>query len=39
MSDRTQKSVGHGREREVGGGRRGIRREEMGMVSSYIDSM
>ena len=47
MLDRTQKRVGHGREREVGDGRerevgdgrRGIRREEMGMVSSYIDSM
>ena len=37
MSDRTQKRVGHGRERKVGDGRRGIRREEMGMVSSYID--
>ena len=39
MSDRTQKRVGHEREREVGDGRRGIRREEMGMVSSYIYSM
>ena len=39
MSDRTQKMVGHGREREVGDGRRGIRRGEMGMVSSYIDGM
>ena len=39
MLDRTQKRVGHGREREVGGGRRGIRREEMGMVSSYTDGM
>ena len=39
MLDRTQKRVGHGREREVGGGRRGIRRGEMGMVSSYIDGM
>ena len=39
MLDRTQNRVGHGREREVGGGRRGIRREEMGMVSSYIDGM
>ena len=39
MSDRTQKRVGHGRERQVGDGRRGIRRGEMGMVSSYIDSM
>ena len=35
MSDRTQKRVGHMRERELG--RRGIRRGEMGMVSSYID--
>ena len=39
MLDRTQKRVGHGRERQVGDGRRGIRRGEMGMVSSYIDSM
>ena len=39
MLDRTQKRVGHGRKREVGDGRREIRREEMGMVSSYIDSM
>ena len=39
MLDRTQKRVGHGRERELGDGRRGITREEMGMVSSYIDSM
>ena len=39
MLDRTQKRVGHGREREVGDGRRKIRREEMGMVSSYIDGM
>ena len=39
MLDMTQKGVGHGREREVGNGRRGIRREEMGMVSSYIDGM
>ena len=28
MLDRTQKRVGHGREREVGDGRRGIRRGE-----------
>ena len=39
MLDRTQKRVGHGREKEVGDGRRGIRRKEMGMVSSYIDGM
>ena len=39
MSDRTQKRVGHGREREVGDGRKEIRRGEMGMVSSYIDGM
>ena len=39
MLDMTQKRVGHGRERKVGEGRRGIRREEMGMVSSYIDGM
>ena len=36
MLDRTQKRVGHGREREVGGGRRGIRRGEM---STYLDGM
>ena len=34
MLDRTQKRVGHGRERQVREGRRGIRRAEMGMVSS-----
>ena len=39
MLDRTQKRVGHGREREVGEGRRGIRSGEMEMVASYIDSM
>ena len=39
MLDMTQERVGHGREREVGDGRRGIRRGEMGMVSSYIDGM
>ena len=39
MLDRTQKRVGHGREREVGDGRRGIRRGEMGMVPSYINGM
>ena len=39
MLDRTQKRVGHGREREVGDGRRGIRRKEMGTISSYIDGM
>ena len=39
MLDRTQKRVGHGREIEVGNGRRGIRRGEMGMVSSYTDGM
>ena len=39
MSDRTQKRVGHGREREVGDGRREIRRGEIGMVASYIDGM
>ena len=36
MLDRTWKRVGHGREREVGDGRRGIRRGgEMGKVSTY----
>ena len=35
MSDRTQKRVGHGRKREVGDGKREIRRE-MGMVASYV---
>ena len=39
MSDRTQKRVGRGKERQVGDGRRGTRRGEMGMVSSYIDGM
>ena len=38
MLDRTQKRVGHGRERQVGDGRREIR-GEIGMVSSYIDGM
>ena len=37
MSDRIKKRVGHYRERELGDGRMEIRREEMGMVSSYID--
>ena len=36
MSDRTRKRVGHGREREVGGGRRGKRRGEMEKVSIYL---
>ena len=36
---RTQKRVGHGREREVGDGRWEVRRGEIGMVSSYIDGM
>ena len=35
----TQKRVGHGREREVGDGRREIRRGEIGMVASYINGM
>ena len=39
MSDRTQNRVVHGKERQVGDGRRGTGREEMGMVSSYIDGM
>ena len=39
MSDRTQNRVGHGKERQVGDGRRGTGREEMEMVSSYIDGM
>ena len=34
MSHRTQKRVGQGMEREVGDGRRGIRRGEMEMVAS-----
>ena len=38
MLDRTQKKVAHGREREVGDGRRGTR-GEMVTVSSYIDGM
>ena len=36
MLDMTQKRVGHGREREVGDGRRGIRRGEMGMVHIFL---
>ena len=36
MSDRTRKRVGHGREREVGGGRRGKRTGEMEKVSIYL---
>ena len=39
MLDWTQKRVGHGREIEMGNVRRGIRRGEMGMVSSYTDGM
>ena len=39
MSDRSQKRVGHGRKREVGDGRRGIRRGEIGVVSSYTGGM
>ena len=39
MSDRTQKRVRHVREREVGDGRRGMRREEIGKVSTYLDDM
>ena len=39
MLNRTQKRVGHGREREVGDGRREIRRGESGMVAAYIDGM
>ena len=40
MLDRTRKRVGHWREREVWGGRRGIRRGgEMGKVSTYLDGM
>ena len=39
MLDRTWKRVGHGREREVGDGRRGTRRGEMRIVPSYINGM
>ena len=39
MLYRTQKRVGHGKERQVGDGRREIRRGEDGMVISYIDGM
>ena len=39
MLDRTQKRVGHGRKRQVGDGRREIRRGEIGMVASYINGM
>ena len=35
MLDRTWKGVGHGRYREVGDGRRGIRRGEMGKVLPF----
>ena len=39
MSDRTWRRVGHGRKREVGGGKRVIRGGEMGKVSTYLDGM
>ena len=40
MLDRTQNRVGHLREREVGGGRRGIRiGGETAKVSTYLDGM
>ena len=40
MLDRTQKRLGHWREREVGEGRRGLRRGgEMGKVSTYLNGM
>ena len=39
MLDMTQKRVGHGREIQVGDGRREIRRGEIGMLVSYIDGM
>ena len=40
MLDRTLKGVGHGREKEVGNGRRGIGKGgETGKVSTYLDSM
>ena len=38
MLDRTRKRMGHVREREVGGGRRG-KREQTGKVSTVVDSM
>ena len=38
MLDRTQKRVGHGRERVVGDGRRG-KREQTGKVSTFMASM
>ena len=37
MLDRAWKRVGHGREREVEDGRRGVRRGETGKVSTYLD--
>ena len=38
MLDRTRKRVGHGTEREVGDGRRGIRRGgEIGKVATYLN--
>ena len=39
MFDRTRKRVGHGREREVGDGRRIIGGGEIGKVSTYLDCM
>ena len=36
MLDRTQKRVGHGREREVGGGRRGIRGKSINLLLKYL---
>ena len=38
MFNRTRKRVGHGREREVGNGRR-AKREQTGKVSTVVDSM
>ena len=39
MIDRTWKRVGHGREREVGDGRRQIRRGDVQKVSTYMDGI
>ena len=40
MLDKTRKRVGHGAEREVGGGRRGIiGGAEIGKVLTYLDGM
>ena len=39
MLDRTRKKVGHGREREVGGQKKGKKKRCTGKVSNLTDSM